>query len=96
MVRIIIASRVRADLAGISRYSAMHWGHDRAERYLRDIWSMFEKLAKDPRLGRPFSNRRPDHFKVPVGSHAVIYRVRNDEIAIVRVLHQRMNLPQHF
>jgi len=92
MGRFVLAERVRADLIGIWRYSAQRWGDDQAERYIRGIWHTFERIAENPRRGRSCG---AGHFKMLVGAHAVIFRVLDDGIGIVRVLHQAMDIPRH-
>ena len=52
-------------------------------------------LADDPRLGRPCDDIRAGYRKFRVGSHFVFYRVIEDGIDVVRVLHQAMDFEQH-
>jgi toxin ParE1/3/4 len=92
MPRFILATKVRADLAGIWRYSELNWGDNQAQHYIRDIWSTFEKIAESPKRGRRCDEAGPDHFKMIAGSHIVIYHMIGEDVGIVRILHQAMDL----
>lgn len=95
MGRFVLRPEAVSDIDEIWEYSVRHWGVTRANRYVGEIRSVIEKVAKNPKLGRAFSNRRPDHLRALVGSQAVVYRVLDEQIDIVRVLHQRMDLPRY-
>jgi toxin ParE1/3/4 len=96
MGRFSLARKVRSDLSEIWHYSAERWGADRADRYIRDIWSTFEKIAESPKRGRLCDEAGPGHLKMITGSHIVVYRVIDEEVSIVRVLHQAMDISLHF
>jgi len=96
MAGFIVAVRVRSDLSGIWRYSKQNWGETQAERYVGDIWSTFEKIAENPKRGRRCDEAGPGHLKMTAGSHVIIYRVIGEDVGIVRVLHQAMDIRQHF
>lgn len=35
------------------------------------------------------------HHAYLIGSHVIVYRMRGDGVAVVRILHQRMSLGKH-
>jgi len=81
-----------ADLADIFSYSEETWGADQAERYTGEIIAMFSRLAADPRMGQPASQRHASLRRFPCGSHLIIFASRDRSIEIVRILHQRMDI----
>ena len=54
-----------------------------------------EKVAADPRRGRPCDDIRPGYLKFAVGTHMLFYRRVQNDIDLVRILHQRMDFDQH-
>jgi len=47
-------------------------------------------LASGTKRGRDV-DVRPDYLKCPVGSHMIYFRDRDDQIEVIRVLHQRQD-----
>lgn len=84
------------DLKEIARYTETTWGIEQTDLYLNQIYSAFEDILSDPDKHR----KRDDLFEgcqmAPVGKHLIFYEQFNDKIGIVRVLHERMNFPDHF
>lgn len=83
-----------ADLEAIWRYTVENWSVKQAETYHADILDAFEGLASGLKLGR-HADVREGYFKYAVGSHMIYYRQLDTEIAIIRILHQRMDVSRH-
>ncbi|HSI01933.1 MAG TPA: type II toxin-antitoxin system RelE/ParE family toxin [Reyranella sp.] len=88
--------RAKADIDGIWQYTVDHWGAEQAGLYLELIDAAIDTISADPKLGRSCSEIRRGYRKYLVGSHVVFYRMRDREVFIVRVLHQRMDAERHF
>lgn len=86
-----IAPRARRDLQQAWLYSRDRWGRRRADAYIRDLTAIIERLAANPLLGQACDDIRPGYRKHPTGSHMLFYVTHDDEIAIIRVLHQQMD-----
>jgi toxin ParE1/3/4 len=71
------------------------WDEDQAERYLRLLNVGFIDLTIQPDLGRSCDAIRLGYRVFRVGSHVIFYRVLNQRIEIVRVLHQSMDFERH-
>jgi toxin ParE1/3/4 len=57
----------------------------------------FNDLTVHPLMGRDCSDIRLGYRKVRIGKHLVFYRqIESEEIEIVHVLHERMDVEQHF
>ena len=85
----------RRDLSRIWDYSEERWGRQQAEVYPRDLQACLERLADDPRCGRPRDEVRPGYRSRAVGSHVVFYVISAGGVDVIRVLHQRMDPDRH-
>ncbi len=60
---------------------------DAADRVLNNIDQKCQALAESPGIGRRREELAPDLRSLPVGNHVIFYRVRDDGIEVIRVLH---------
>jgi toxin ParE1/3/4 len=95
MSRYVLSPRAQADIDEIWDYTAETWNADQAERYIRQLHQAIETVARDPRRGLACDHIRPGYRKYSVGSHVLFFRLTDSGIDVVRVLHQRMDFPQH-
>jgi toxin ParE1/3/4 len=95
MTRCLLRPRAQRDLNAIWNHSVASWSVNQAETYIREIQRVCAMLAEDPRLGRPCEDIRAGYRKFRAGSHFVFYRIIEDGIDVVRVLHERMDFEQH-
>ena len=91
----VLTLRARADLQAIWIYTADRWNVGQADRYIRQICQIMEFVAADPRRGRPCDYIRAGYLKYPAGSHILFFKQRQDDIIIVRILHQSMDFERH-
>lgn len=85
--------RAGADLEEIWLYTFQNWSIEQADRYHNAIISAFEELAAGTKTGRRADDVRAGYFRHASGSHIIFYRHLDTGIEIVRILHQRMDLP---
>ena len=78
------------DLEEIWFYTFQNWSLAQADSYHRDLIATLNGLASGTKRGRDV-DVRPNYLKCPVGSHMVYFRDRNDQIEVIRVLHQRQD-----
>jgi toxin ParE1/3/4 len=93
---VIFSPLAEADIEGIWSYTAQRWGDAQAEIYLRKLHSALESLSSKPKSGLACDEIRAGYRKLAVGSHVVFYRLENHDVKIVRILHQRMDIDEHF
>ena len=90
-LRIRVSRRAQADIKRLFVYTAHHWDVDQANRYQHQIGDAFRELAQFPFI----VVERPDIAtgirSWLVGSHVVLYRIREDELVITRVVHSRQD-----
>ncbi len=91
----VLSPRAQADVQEIWAYSRERWGPDQAEAYIRQIQRALQTLAADPRRGRACDHIRAGYSRFSVEQHVVFYRLTEEAIDVVRILHQRMDFDRH-
>jgi toxin ParE1/3/4 len=94
-MRLVVSPRAQADIDDIWEYTVERWGERQAETYIGIIKEGVDAIAANPAVGRPCDDVRPNYRRYPVGSHVLFFRVRADEVVVVRILHQRMDVDRH-
>jgi toxin ParE1/3/4 len=89
-----LSPQAQADIDAIWDYTADRWSEEQADRYIK-LQEAMERLARDPRRGRPCDQLRRGYRKYSVGSHVLFFRVVANRIEIIRVLHQQMDFERH-
>ena len=95
MARYALSPAAQSDLDSIWDYSLRHWGEAQAETYTRSIQAACEALATGTEVGRSAEPIREGYRKLAVGSHVMLFRIRDDVVQIMRILHQRMDVDRH-
>lgn len=110
MRALAIGRSARLDIDGILEESADRWGAVAADRYRRLLDLAFAELQadKEPPASKPsgvadlrlfalrFPARRlPRTHAVRSPPHVIAYRSSPTQVQIVRVLHDRMDLPRY-
>jgi toxin ParE1/3/4 len=93
--RFVLKPRAHADLDEIWNYTADRWGLEQAETYIRQLWKDIQTVVDNPSLGQECADVRPGYRKYPSGSHVLFYRLTDDGIDVVRILHERMDYERH-
>ena len=88
----IISKKAIADLEEIWAYSYIHWSQTQADRYYNLIFDEIKFICKNPNAGKSFEQYRKGYRATKVKSHLIFFRVRNNIIEIVRILHERMDI----
>lgn len=63
-----------------------------ADRLVERIARSVERLARFPRSGSPRPDIHPDAYSVLVDPYLVLYRIGEDAVEIVRVVHSARNM----
>ena len=84
------------DFTAIYEYTLLNFGVMQADKYTDHLESVFNLLASSPLMGYEcleigHKKRRHDHQR-----HAIFYRQRENDIFIIRILHQQMSPMKHF
>ena len=96
MAKYRLSRRAAADVEEIAEYSIERFGIKQARRYRDRLEKCFQILAEKPRLGRSAEQLAPDLQRFEHESHIVFYIPKGYGVLIVRVLHEKMDVPKHF
>lgn len=83
------------DLESIWRFTADAWGIEQAERYIDLLVVAMQGLADAPTTAPRCDHIRAGYRRWHVERHVVYFRVTDYGIAVVRILHERMDAPRH-
>lgn len=83
------------DLEAIWMYTAQRWSVAHASRYMDIMTATFTDLSRSPGSAPACDHIRPGYRRRSVEQHMIYFRVTPYGIAIVRILHQRMDAPRH-
>ncbi len=91
----------RADLKEQAGWYVEQGGFGLAERYLSAVTKTLARLARRPFSGRPRRFRAAELFGLrsvavarPFDTHLVFYRVEDETLQVVRVMHGARDLPR--
>lgn len=83
------------DLSSIWNFTEERRDGRQAEKYIRDVQAAIERVAADPHRGRARDEVREGYRSYAIGRHAVFYVTHEDQIDVVRILHERMDHARH-
>ena len=88
-----LTPRAEQDLADIWLYTRQRWSPAQADRYVSALFDAMDALAAAPARGRSAETIRPGYRRQASGRHVIFYRPGGSGIEIIRILHQRMDMP---
>ena len=91
-----LSRRGAVDVDEIADYTIGQFGIKQARRYRDGLETCFQALAENPKLGRSAEQLAPELRRFEHQSHIVFYRPEDWGVLIVRVLHEKMDVPKHF
>jgi toxin ParE1/3/4 len=92
--RLIWAPEADQDLLGIWSYYVTEASAEIADKIVQQIVTAARRLTGLPLSGRPRDDLKPGLRAVLAHPYAIFYRLKNGDVEIVRVLHERRNLPK--
>jgi toxin ParE1/3/4 len=93
--RLVLSANAEEDLESIIRCTGEQWGERQIEAYRGKLDAAFKALQTNPASGHSSADLPDTHRVYPVGSHIIVYRLKDDVIGVLRILHKRMSLPLH-
>jgi toxin ParE1/3/4 len=91
--RVVWAPRAKQDLLDIWRYYARVASREIADNILRGIDRAAEALGRTVLTPRTRDDLMPGLRSAIASPHTIFYRLRNGDVEVVRVLHQRRDFP---
>jgi toxin ParE1/3/4 len=83
------------DLESIWTYTRDQWGTDQARLYTDTLIAAFGELAEAPKTAPACDHIRPGYRRRNVERHVIYFRITAYGIAVVRILHDRMDATRH-
>ncbi len=88
----VISKKAVADLEGIWLYTAEKWSVNQADRYYKLVFDEINYICKNSSSGKSMEHVRKGYRASKVKSHLIFYRVLNETIEVIRILHERMDI----
>lgn len=88
----VISKKALADLEEIWLYTVEKWSLEQADRYYNLIFDEINYICNNINAGKSMEHVRKNYRASKVKSHLVFYRVVNNTVEIIRILHQRMDI----
>ena len=83
------------DLETIWTYTLQQWGAAQAGRHTDMLMAAFADLAQSPKTAAACDHIRPGYRRRSVDRHMIYFRITAYGIAVVRILHDRMDAQRH-
>ena len=88
----VITKKAVSDLEDIWLYTVEKWSVEQADRYYNLIFDEINYICKNSTAGKSMEHVRKGYRTSKVKSHLIFYRVINDTIEVIRILHERMDI----
>ena len=79
------------DVAELYSFGTLTFGLPAATSYALGLQEEFHLLSEFPRAARERYEVRPPVRILPYGSHVIAYRIEDEDVVIVRVLHHSVD-----
>ena len=92
-----ISKQAEIDLENIWLYTFEEWSIEQADYYFDLIMNEIEYISENPKSGKDYNEIRKAYFRSRVKSHFIFYRInfKEENIEIIRILHQQMDIESH-
>jgi toxin ParE1/3/4 len=88
----VLSNKAILDLEGIWLYTVEKWSAIQADRYYKLIIDEINYICKDVESGKPMDHVRKCYRASKVKSHVIFYRVADNAVEVIRILHERMDI----
>ena len=88
----VISKKGVSDLEEIWVYTVEKWSIEQADRYYNLIVDEINYICKNINAGKSMEHVRKGYRASKVKSHLIFYRVLNDTIEVIRILHEQMDI----
>jgi len=88
----VITKKAVTDLEEIWLYAVEKWSVEQADRYYNLLFDEINYICTNSNAGKSMEHIRKSYRAAKVKSHLIFYRLLNDKIEIIRILHERMDV----
>ena len=83
----VISKKAVSDLDEIWLYTVEKWSIDQADRYYNLIFDEIQFICKNVNAGKSMEHVRKGYRASKVKSHLIFYRIQNNIVDVIRILH---------
>lgn len=76
-------------------HTRQQWGAEQANCYIDILITAFAELAASPKIAPACDLIRPGYRRRNSERHKIYFQITTYGIAVVRILHDRMDAPRH-
>ena len=87
-----ISKKAISDLEEIWLYTFENWSVDQADHYYNLIFQEIQFIRKNIASGTSMEHVRKGYRASKVKSHFIFYRIQNNVLEIIRILHEQMDI----
>lgn len=88
----VISKKAVSDLEEIWLYTFEKWSMEQSDRYYNLIVDEIRFICKDINSGKSMDHIRKGYRSSKVKSHFIFYRIKNNTVEVIRILHERMDV----
>ena len=88
----LISNKAVSDLEEIWLYTLENWSIEQADRYYNLIFDEIHFICKNLNSGKSKEHIRKGYRASKVKSHLIFYRIENNIVEIIRILHESMDI----
>lgn len=93
MAKFRFTNKAVYDLTQIWNYTVDNWSEKHADKYYHMLIDNCNEVADNPELGKNYTGVTENLLGFKAGRHIIFYRIiENNEIEIIRILHEQMDL----
>jgi toxin ParE1/3/4 len=95
LVSLRISALALEDLKNIGRYTQKRWGSEKRNNYLSQLNEGFKKLLSNPQMGRCYDEIIQGYRRFCEGEHIIFYRITEQTLDVIRILHKNTDIENH-
>ena len=88
----VISKKAVSDIEEIWVYTLEKWSVEQANRYYNLIFDEISFICKNINAGKSMEHVRKGYRASKVKFHLIFYRILNNTVEIIRILHERMDI----
>ena len=88
----LISKKAVSDLEVIWLYTVQNWSVTQADRYYNLIFDEIHFICRNVNAGKSMGYIRKGYRAAKVKSHLIFYRIQNNTVEVIRILHERMDI----
>jgi toxin ParE1/3/4 len=93
-LRLRFSNESLQDIEDIEVYGVLNFGIAASSKYLARLKSGIDHLTYFPELARPHPDLKANARALPIGVHIIIYRISDEHLDVIRIVHHRQNWTQ--